>query len=49
MTGRLVLLQLSVFEIQWEILVQELNLDLMGTQFASSSHCWLIQLEAVPQ
>lgn len=49
MTGRLVLLQFSVFEIQWDLSVQELNLDLMGTQFTSLSHCWLIQLEAVPQ
>lgn len=47
--GNLVLLQFSVFEIQWDLLVQKLNLDLMGTQFTSLSHCWLIQLEAVPQ
>lgn len=47
--GNLVLLQFSVFEIQWDLLVQKLSLDLMGTQFTSLSHCWLIQLEAVPQ
>lgn len=47
--GNLVLLQFSVFEIQWDLLVQKLNLNLMGTQFTSLSHCWLIQLEAVPQ
>lgn len=49
MAGRLVLLWVSVFETQWDFSVQELNLDLMGTQFTSLSHCWLIQLEAVPQ
>lgn len=48
-TGMLVLLQSSVFEIQWDPLVQEFNLDLMGTQFTNLSHCWLIQLESVPQ